>query len=130
MSKDAAAIFTNEWARQVFPPERTDEFFEALFGGAEEGAYDIGLRFVGVNADIYEFAFDLRQREGKCLVCNLTYGLPQVFARHPVLNLKGVAEGVAQALGRDASKVSWKLQATRELSAVLHSIPFLVSVQQ
>ena len=28
---------------KIFPASRADEFFDALFGGAEDGAYDIGL---------------------------------------------------------------------------------------
>lgn len=128
MSADAAAIFTEEWARTIFPPERADDFFEALFGGAEDGAYDISLRFVKASGNSYEFAFDLTQRPGKCLACNLTYGLPQVFSRHPILNVKGVAEAVAQALGKDPAAVRWELQATREASSSLHWIPMLVTV--
>ena len=124
----AAAIFTPEWAKAVLPPKRTDEFFEALFGGAEEGAYTISLRFVAEKGNSYTLAFDLTQRPGKCLACNLTYGLPQVLSRHPVLNVKGVAEAVATALGKDPATVSWKLEATREESSALHSIPFIVTV--
>ncbi len=127
MSFDATAVFTQEWARGVFPPERADAFFDALFGGAEEGAYDISLRFVKAEGSVYEFAFDLTQRPGKCLACNLTYGLPQVFARHPVLNVKGVVEKAAEALGKPAASARWELRATRENSASLHSIPLLIS---
>lgn len=128
MATDASAIFTNDWTSSVFPPERTDEFFEALFGGAEEGAYDISLRFVEQRGNVYEFAFHLSQRPGRCLACNLTYGLPQVFARHPILNVKGVAEAVAAALGKAPADVSWKLSSTREISSALHVLPLLISV--
>lgn len=129
MNANATELFNGEWAGSVFPPERADDFFEALFGGAEEGAYDISLRFVRGMGNTYEFAFDLTQRPGKCLACNLTYGLPQVFARHPVLNVKGVAGAIAEALGRDAAAVSWELKPTREESSVLHYIPFIVTLQ-
>lgn len=128
MSVDAASVFTTEWTRKVFGPERSDNFFEALFGGAEEGAYDISLRFVKAKDHEYEFAFDLTQRPGKCLVCNLTYGLPQVFARHPVINARAVAEEAARALGKDPSKAQWQLLNTREISSSLHSIPFVVTM--
>lgn len=124
---EGAEIFTSEWASRIFPPERADSFFEALFGGAEEGAYDISLRFVGKHGRVYEFAFDLKQRPGKCLACNLTYGLPQVFARHPVLNVAGVAASVAEALGVKPSEVNWELKSTQEVSSALHGIPFLVT---
>ena len=128
MSADAAAVFTSEWARSVFGPERTDDFFEALFGGAEEGAYDISLRFVKAGGNECEFAFDLTQRPGKCLACNLTYGLPQVFARHPVINAKGIAEQAAIALGKDPATIQWQLMATREISSSLHSIPLMINM--
>lgn len=128
MSADAAAVFTEEWTRNIFPPDRADEFFDALFGGAEEGAYDIALRFVQASGNQYEFAFDLIQRPGKCLACNLTYGLPQVFSRHPIINAKGVAEAAASALGAAPATVQWQLLTTREVSPALHSIPFLVTV--
>lgn len=121
-----AEIFTPEWTLAAFPPSRADDFFEALFGGAEDGAYDISLRYIGSKGSAHEFAFDLSQRPGKCLVCNLTYGLPQVFSRHPILNVKGVAENVAKALGKDPAAVSWQLGSTREESSALHSIPFTV----
>lgn len=127
MSATAAEIFTQEWTREAFPPERADAFFDALFGGAEEGAYDISLRFVQATGDTLEFAFDLTQRPGKCLACNLTYGLPQVFARHPVLNIKGVAEKAAAALGMDAASARFELRPTREISSSLHSIPFMIT---
>ena len=128
MSANAAELFTGEWAESVFPPGRADDFFEALFGGAEDGAYDISLRFVRAMGNTYEFAFDLTQRPGKCLACNLTYGLPQVFARHPILNVKGVAAAIAGALGKDASAVTWELKPTREESSALHYIPLIVTV--
>lgn len=128
MSVDAATVFTQDWTRKVFGPERTDNFFEALFGGAEEGAYDISLRFVKASGNEYEFAFDLTQRPGKCLACNLTYGLPQVFARHPVINARAVAEEAAKALGKDPAKVQWQLLNTREISSSLHSIPLMLTM--
>ena len=84
---------------EIFPATRADDFFDALFGGAEEGAYDIFLVCRETTAETARLAFELRQRPGKCLVCNLTYGLPQVFQRHPVLNVAGVARDVGKRLG-------------------------------
>ena len=55
--------------------------------------------------------------------CNLTYGLPQVFQRHPVLNVAGVARAVAEKLGWPADKVRWWLGHTEEVSRSLHVIP-------
>jgi hypothetical protein len=34
-------VLDKAFLESVFPPERTEAFFDALFGGAEEGAYDI-----------------------------------------------------------------------------------------
>ncbi len=125
---DAAAVFTEEWTKTVFPASRADEFFDALFGEAEEGAYDISLSFARQTGNTCEFFFNLSQRPGKCLACNLTYGLPQVFARHPILNVKGVAEAAASALGKNPASVKWELRATQEVSPALHRIPFIVAM--
>ncbi len=111
---------------EIFPATRADDFFDALFGGAEEGAYDIGLVCRQVTPETAHLAFELRQRPGKCLVCNLTYGLPQVFQRHPILNVAGVARNVAQQLGWAAESVKWKLGHTEEVSRELHAIPLII----
>ena len=111
---------------KIFPASRADDFFDALFGGAEEGAYDIGLVCRGVEAQKAKLAFELRQRPGKCLACNLTYGLPQVFQRHPVLNVAGVARDVAAHLGWPAESTKWKLGHTEEVNRELHVIPLVV----
>ena len=111
---------------KIFPASRADDFFDALFGGAEEGAYDIGLVCRGVEAQKAKLAFELRQRPGKCLACNLTYGLPQVFQRHPILNVSGVARDVAAHLGWPAESTKWKLGHTEEVNRELHVIPLVV----
>ena len=111
---------------KIFPASRADDFFDALFGGAEEGAYDIGLVCRGVEAQKAKLAFELRQRPGKCLACNLTYGLPQVFQRHPILNVAGVARDVAAHLGWPAESTKWKLGHTEEVNRELHVIPLVV----
>ena len=125
---DANTLFTEEWTKTAFPPELTGQFFDALFGDAEEGAYDIALRYVGSRGNMHEFSFDLHQRPGMCLACNLTYGLPQVFSRHPIINVKGVVDKIAEALGKEPSSVAWELKPTRETSTALHCIPLVVSV--
>ena len=111
---------------KIFPASRADDFFDALFGGAEEGAYDIGLVCRGVEAQKAKLAFELRQRPGKCLACNLTYGLPQVFQRHPILNVAGVVSDVAAHLGWPAEATKWKLGHTEEVNRELHVIPLVV----
>ncbi len=110
---------------EIFPAERTDAFFDALFGGAEEGAYDIRLVCRRIEPDRALLAFELHQRPGKCLVCNLTYGLPQVFRRHPVLDVAGTARAVAAKLGW-ADNAPWELGATEAIDNTLHVVPFTV----
>ncbi|WP_302580321.1 hypothetical protein [uncultured Desulfovibrio sp.] len=109
----------------IFPAQRTDDFFDALLGSAEEGAYDIRLVCRNVTSARAQLAFELRRRPGKCLVCNLTYGLPQVFQRHPVLDVAGVAREVAQRLGWPEN-TPWKLEPTEEISPELHAIPLVL----
>ncbi|BDQ36804.1 hypothetical protein SYK_11640 [Pseudodesulfovibrio nedwellii] len=114
-------IFTDDLLLTIFPEERADAFFEALFGDAQEGSYDIALAYVGDGDSCLNFEMRLLQRPGKCLACNLTYGLPEVFARHPIINVQGVADAVANAVGKKTAV--WKFGATRELSRELHVIP-------
>jgi len=45
------ALFTPETLQQLFPKNRTSDFFEALFGDADEGAYEIELGYGGVNGN-------------------------------------------------------------------------------
>ncbi len=79
-----------------------------------------------VKDDEARLAFELRQRPGKCLKCSLTYGLPQVFQRHPVLDVAGVARAVAGRLGWQGEPV-WELGPTEEVDAETHLIPFLLT---
>ena len=81
-------IFSRENLEQIFPPERTAQFFEALFGDPEEGAYDIRMSLLTSSDRKLDFLFELHQRGDACLACNLTYGLPGVFLRHPIINIQ------------------------------------------
>lgn len=108
----------------LFPASRTDAFFEALFGGAEEGAYDIRLVFEAERDNALDMAFELKEREGKCLRCSLTYGLPEVFARHKVLNVAELAKDLGHLYGWD--KVRFELGPTKEKSKEIHVIPFRI----
>ena len=112
--------------RSLFPENRANAFFDALFGDVEEGSYNIGLGYAGESGDALNFELRLTQRPGKCLACNLTYGLPQVFSRHPVINVQGIVEAVGEAVGNSA--VSWQLGATREVSKELHVIPLTIEL--
>ena len=121
-------VFTPECLTDLFPPQRTDEFFDALFGDAEEGAYDIRLTLDPEESGDGElhFYFELHQRTGRCLVCSLTYGLPQVFERHPVIILKGLVGDIAGHAGWDADEVWWRIGTTESLSSAFHRIPLVL----
>lgn len=128
---DMHALFSDDVCDQIFPPSKSNEFFEALFGDASEGAYDIQLRYEGHDetAGRLHFVLNLVERPGCCLVCNLTYGLPEVFTRHPLLNIKGVAQQVDTLLGDTCTTTGWSLASTRSTSKSLHQIPLLIEIQ-
>ncbi len=116
-------IFTEDVLNELFPDNRSDRFFDALYGDAAEGAYDIHLKFEGYSGNQLQFAFHLSQRPDKCLACNLTYGLPDVFSRHPIIDIKGLAGRIDQLLNGQGKCVDWQMGRTREISATLHIIP-------
>ncbi|MDD9302014.1 MAG: pancreas/duodenum homeobox protein 1 [Desulfobacter sp.] len=118
-------IITQEFLDRLLPPEKSDQFFEALYGDASEGAYDIRLEPVSVSQDRIVLSFNLTQRPGKCLVCSLTYGLPTVFSRHPLINIKGM---VAQMEEAGIRIKKWQLGDTEENSAALHIIPLFMDL--
>jgi hypothetical protein len=123
-------LFTETALKQLFPAERTDAFFEALYGDAAEGAYDIAFSFQGLNKEALEFRFDLHRRPGKCLACNLTYGLPQVFSRHPLIDIAGLVRGIENRLAGKATCSRWKLGETSEISSDLHVVPLTVFLER
>lgn len=120
-------IFTEQKLAEMFPANKSDDFFEALFGDADEGSYDIQLAFAGAEGKTLNFEFNLNQRPGKCLVCSLTYGLPQVFSRHPVINVQGLVDQIAQEIGNGGVE-NWKLGVTSERTNSLHVIPLTVEL--
>eukprot|EP01022_Parablepharisma_sp_SALTPOND_P033232 TRINITY_DN8832_c0_g2_i1.p2 TRINITY_DN8832_c0_g2~~TRINITY_DN8832_c0_g2_i1.p2 ORF type:complete len:130 (-),score=43.82 TRINITY_DN8832_c0_g2_i1:552-941(-) len=117
-----------EQVAELMPPRLADEFFDALYGDSSEGAYDIELAFKGQQGSQLKLELLLRQRPGKCLACNLTYGLPQVFTRHPVLNLGGLVERICALAGVDPAQASWQLGRTRTVSNELHAIPLHIDL--
>jgi len=122
-------IFTQDDLERLFPVGRADAFFESLFGDAEEGAFDIGLAFKAHRENELHFEFQLRRRSGKCLVCNLTYGLPKVFKRHPVIDVGGLADEIEKRMNGKFRCDRWELGATRELSRELHVIPLVLLLE-
>ncbi|VFQ43708.1 pancreas/duodenum homeobox protein 1 [Desulfoluna butyratoxydans] len=129
MSTDTfRSLFTADFLAEVFPADLSDQFFEALYGDAEDGAYDISLVYAGEGDKSLEFELHLTQRPGKCLVCSLTYGLPEVFTRHPLINLKGLVAKIDAALGESATCGEWRIGRTREVSRALHVVPLSISL--
>jgi hypothetical protein len=121
-------LFTTEILNNLLPSDRTDAFFEALYGDVDEGAYDISLRFNNYNAEknILTFELQLAERPGKCLACNLTFGLPEVFSRHPLINIKGMVEKIESMLDGQAKCLDWQLGSTQTAAANLHTIPLTI----
>ncbi|MCP4681442.1 MAG: pancreas/duodenum homeobox protein 1 [Desulfobacterales bacterium] len=123
-------LFTDDVLKKLFPGNRADKYFDALFGDSTEGAFDISLGYDGHDQNRLQFELRLRQRPRKCLACNLTYGLPRVFSRHPVINVKGLIEDIDKILGRQVKCTDWRLGRTQEISNELHIIPLFVSLEK
>ena len=122
-------IFADATLKKLLPMKIADQFFDALYGDVSEGAYDIELTFDNLKNDILEFRFNLRRRPSKCLACNLTYGLPHVFSRHPVINAQGLVDEIEKLLNGKAIIKNWNLGDTKEISSDLHIIPLLIQIQ-
>ncbi len=128
--KEFSAIFSDQVLGNIFPEARADQFFEALYGDIQEGAYTIGLKFKKYDSTrgILLFELELKERPGKCLVCNLTYGLPEVFSRHPIINIKGLVKELEQLLGNGFGFGEWSLGQTRPVSKDLHTIALMIKI--
>lgn len=121
---------TDSFLREIFPPGRDNDFFEALYGGAEAGAFDISLHMQGFNqsTSTLNLEFRLTERPGMCMACNLTHGLPEVFMRHPVINAAGIAETVSKKLSPEWKVKDWRLGRTIASDPKVNSIPFIINL--
>jgi len=128
MTTNTQEALNQELLKDIFPPDKADQFFEALLGDSSEGSFDIQLEFNGRKGNVLELEFQLKQRPGKCLACNLTTGLPKVFSRHPVIDVPGVARQVAEQFD-GASVASWELGRTMQISNQLHVVPLTVTLE-
>ena len=126
VSEELAQLFDDQQMKNIFPDSISDQFFEALFGDPDEGAYDIHLVFDKQQNNVLHFHFKLVRRPDKCLRCSLTYGLPKVFSRHPVINLEGIAAEIDRILSSRGEVDNWELGRTSEITQDLHIIPFTV----
>ncbi len=123
-------LFDKARCAQMLPPDKTHEFFEALFGDPSEGSYDIELAYEGSDSNNMHFALMLHERPGHCLACNLTQGLPQVFSRHPVIDVVGIVEQVDTLLGNEKNTGNWHLGATQQRGPSLHVIPLTIALNE
>ena len=130
--KQTEQIFTDKVLAALFPPERSNDFFDALFGDASEGAYDIVLTYAGFSQSeqTLRFNLNLHERPGRCLACNLTYGLPDVFSRHPIINIKGLVAEIDQLLGGEMVCATWQLGRTEQKGRSLHVIPLQIQLKK
>jgi hypothetical protein len=123
------ALFTSETLHQLFPKERSNEFFDALFGDADEGAYDIELAYGGSDGKSITLELRLHERPGRCLVCSLTQGLPEVFTRHPVIDVAGLVREIDTLLAGAARCGEWSLGRTEQRKKNLHIIPLTIQLK-
>lgn len=124
-----AKVLSRETLTAIFPQDRSNEFFDALFGDASEGAYDIELAYRSASTSELVMELHLHERPGHCLACNLTQGLPQVFSRHPIINIKGVVEKIDELLGDTVNCKDWKLGYTEQRSKSTHVIPLTINIE-
>lgn len=125
-----ARLFPQEICRKLFPPERTNDFFEALLGDADEGSYDIELQYAGASGKQINFDLLLHERPGHCLACNLTLGLPEVFSRHPIINISGIVDEIDRILGDKAMTREWSLGYTQQRDESMHLIPLTIELEE
>ncbi|BHH84051.1 pancreas/duodenum homeobox protein 1 [Desulforhopalus sp. 52FAK] len=123
-----STILTDDALAQIFPKERSNEFFDALFGDASEGSYDIELKYRDVSNNTLTMDLRLHERPNCCLACNLTQGLPQVFSRHPIINIEGVVREIDALIGDDATCGEWTLGRTEQQQSSLHVIPIHITI--
>ena len=128
LHKDLNDIFTKEVLEDLLPPKLSNDFFEALYDDTDEGAYNISLSFKNYDTEknVLSFELQLHERVDKCLACNLTYGLPDVFSRHPLINIKGMIKKIEALLGDDVKCTGWELGRTQTPDATMHVIPLII----
>lgn len=123
-------VLTPENLARIFPKERTNDFFAALFGDADEGAYDIELAYRECDGSTLIMDLLLHERPNCCLACNLTQGLPQVFSRHPVINITGIVRELDTLLGDKFTCGDWSLGYTEQYTKSLHAIPIKIAISR
>ncbi|OAQ21560.1 hypothetical protein [Thermosulfurimonas dismutans] len=123
-------MLSPEAIQALLPRERIEAFFEAFYFG-EEPAYDLALALGAFDKErkFIRLELQLKARPGKCLACNLTWGLPKVFEKHPALDLKGVVAELEKLLPDSLKVRHWELGPTEEINPDLHVIPLLIYLE-
>ncbi len=125
-AEELKGIFTQDFLDELLPLNLSDRFFDALYGDASEGAYDIKLEFVSADSKQIVLCFALAQRPDKCLACSLTYGLPNVFSRHPLININGM---IKKFKDKGIKIQAWRLGNTKEENSSMHTIPMYLDLE-
>lgn len=128
-NKEFEQVFTQDVMKKMFPSDRADDFFDALLGDSSDGAYDISLEYKNCRENELAFEFHLKERPGKCLSCSLTYGLPTVFSRHPIIDIEGVVKNIDSLLNGSNRAAHWNIGTTHEKNRQLHVIPLTVVLE-
>jgi hypothetical protein len=97
---DIEDIFTKVVLDELLPPNLSDDFFEALYGDASEGAYNISLSFNSYDAE----------------------------QKHPLINMQGIVENIVKLLDADVKLIDWKLGHTETPAAQTHVIPLKIQL--
>ncbi len=123
-------FFDAQTLLELFPTSRANDFFEALLGDANDGSYDIYLKYDGYDGrgNSLNFSLELVERPGCCLACHLTLGLPEVFSRHPVINIKGLMIDIEKKAKGMIKCGAWKLGSTVQKEKSLHCIPLNIQL--
>ncbi len=130
MTDQFKSLFSQDKLDAIFPAERTNQFFDALLGDPDEGAYEIRLAFKKAGETQLFFNLELHQRPGKCLACNLTYGLPKVFERHPIININGMVDQIGSLMNGHGRCTGWKLGKSQEVTREKYVVPLIIDVEK
>jgi hypothetical protein len=130
MKDEFEGVFNEQYLMELFPDSRADDFFEALLGDANDGSYDIRLKYDGYDEkkNALVFCLELIERPGCCLACNLTLGLPGVFSRHPVINIKGLVADIDKKIDGLGKCGDWRLGGTIQKEKSMHCIPLEINL--
>lgn len=130
MNEALKTVLSKDNLAEIFPSSRSNDFFEALFGDADEGSYDIELAYRELSGNTLIMELRLHERPNRCLACNLTQGLPQVFSRHPIINVQGIVKDLQKLLEKTCRLTSWSLGYTEQHKRSLHVIPLKIAVEK